>query len=79
VHGVHLEIVSADEKLPSGSAGPVVYWHADNFDGRLQELLDCGATLYRGPIETADGLKMAQVQDPWGNVIGIRGRPSDPD
>ncbi|MFN2255370.1 MAG: SulP family inorganic anion transporter [Candidatus Promineifilaceae bacterium] len=79
VHGVHLEIVSADEKLPSGSAGPVVYWHADNFDGRLQELLDCGATLYRGPIETGDGLKMAQVQDPWGNVIGIRGRPSDPD
>lgn len=32
-----------------------------------------GAELYRGPLDMGDGQRMAQVRDPWGNLIGLRG------
>ena len=72
VHGVQLEIVEADAKVKSGPAGSVVYWSTTEFDARLAYLLGIGATLYRGPMEVAGGLRMCQVKDPWGNCLGIR-------
>ncbi|TOL44982.1 glyoxalase/bleomycin resistance/dioxygenase family protein, partial [Vibrio parahaemolyticus] len=33
-----------------------------------------GARLYRGPMEIEDGLSMCQVEDPFGNLIGLRGK-----
>ena len=72
VQGVQLEIVEADAKVNSGPAGSVVYWSTLDFDDRLAHLLGIGATLYRGPMEIAGGLRMCQVKDPWGNCLGIR-------
>jgi predicted enzyme related to lactoylglutathione lyase len=71
--GVMVELVPADEKVGSGAAGSVVYWHAVEFEAMLQHLLSLGATLYRGPMQIEHGMKMCQVRDPWGNCIGLRG------
>jgi SulP family sulfate permease len=79
VGGVHLEIVQSDEKVSSGAAGSVVYWHTDDFDARLKFLTGQGATLYRGPMEIDEGRIMCQVLDPWGNCIGIRGLKQEAD
>ena len=73
VQGVQLEIVEADAKVSCGPAGSVVYWRTIAFDDRLAHLLGIGATLYRGPMELGDGLRMCQVNDPWGNCVGVRG------
>nr|WP_316644449.1 VOC family protein [uncultured Roseateles sp.] len=73
VDGVQLEIVLADEKVASGAAGSVVYWHVANFDAALAHLHSIGAVLYRGPMQVENGLNLCQVRDPWGNCIGIRG------
>ena len=73
VEGVNLEIVKADVKVASGAAGSVVYWYTDDFAARLRYLTSLGATLYRGPMDIENGLRMCQVKDPWGNCIGIRG------
>jgi uncharacterized protein len=70
---VQLEIVAADEKVSSGSAGSVVYWRVVELSGDLRRLLDLGATLYRGPLQIEAGQGMCQVRDPWGNCIGLRG------
>lgn len=75
---VQLEIVAADEKVSSGSAGSVVYWRVVELSGDLRRLLDLGATLYRGPLQIEAGQGMCQVRDPWGNCIGLRG-PYRPD
>ncbi|MDX8425330.1 VOC family protein, partial [Vibrio parahaemolyticus] len=32
-----------------------------------------GASLYRGPMEIENGLSMCQLEDPFGNLIGLRG------
>ncbi len=81
--GVSIEIVNADEKVPPGAAGSIVYWGANEFDERLAYLLSIGATLFRGPMEIEGNVRICQVMDPFGNAFGIReqeeaGRP-DPD
>ncbi|WP_321858258.1 VOC family protein [Paraburkholderia tropica] len=72
-NGVRLEIVPADAKLSSGSAGTVVYWSVDDFDEALRHFLRVGATLYRGPAHVEDGKQMCMLRDPWDNCIGLYG------
>lgn len=78
VQGVQLEFVLSDEKVKSGACGSVVYWHVHSFEAALKRLQSLGATLYRGPISIEKDLLMCQVQDPWGNCIGLRGPSSEP-
>jgi predicted enzyme related to lactoylglutathione lyase len=73
IDGVQLEIVASDEKVSSGAAGTVVYWHVADLNVALAHLKGLGASLYRGPMEIENGLCMCQVRDPWGNCIGLRG------
>ena len=74
LHGLSIEVVPADSKVSSGAAGSVVYWSVEEFDVALSHLKGLGGSLYRGPMNIEHGLRMCQVQDPWGNCIGIRGK-----
>lgn len=79
VDGVSLEIVNADAKVASGTAGTVVYWSTSDFDARRLQLEQLGASLYRGPMKIDNERWMAQFRDPFGNLLGIRGpRPVSP-
>ena len=73
VDGVALEIVRSDNKVASGVAGTVVYWACTDFHARLQEVLELGAVLFRGPMRVEGNMGMCQVKDPWGNAFGLRG------
>jgi putative transposase len=75
---LRIELVPSDDKVASGSAGSVVYWSVPKFAAALRELLALGAVLYRGPMHIEHGQSMCQVQDPWGNCIGLRGPVSLP-
>ena len=68
-----IEIVKADEKVSSGPSGTVVYWQVENITSSIAEFEKLGAKLYRGPLNIENGEAMCQVQDPWGNCIGLRG------
>lgn len=74
--GVQIELVLADARVSAGAAGSVVYWQVDDFDAALDRALRLGATLYRGPLQIEQGERMAQVRDPWGNCVGLRGPSS---
>lgn len=71
--GVQIEPVPADAKLPSGPAGSVVYWWVDDLRAALRRFESMGSPAYRGPMAIEAGLGMAQVRDPWGNCVGLRG------
>jgi uncharacterized protein len=73
VGAIQIEIVCEDEKVNSGPAGTVIYWEVEALDVELARLIDIGATLYRGPMSIENGQSMCQVQDPWGNCLGLRG------
>ena len=73
VGNLRIEIVKSDEKVSSGPSGTVVYWQVENLALSLAEFERLGAKLYRGPMNIENGEAMCQVQDPWGNCIGLRG------
>ncbi|ELV8773465.1 glyoxalase/bleomycin resistance/dioxygenase family protein, partial [Vibrio harveyi] len=49
-------------------------WSVGNLCVALADFQKLGARLYRGPMEIEDGLSMCQVEDPFGNLIGLRGK-----
>ncbi|HBC3888501.1 TPA: glyoxalase/bleomycin resistance/dioxygenase family protein [Vibrio parahaemolyticus] len=73
LNGFSLEIVQADEKVGTGKNGTVIYWSVGNLCLALAHFEALGAYLYRGPMAIENGLSMCQVEDPFGNLIGLRG------
>ena len=68
-----VEFLQADHKNQPGTQGQVGYWSVPSFDEFIERAYSMGATLYRGPIKIEEGRRMAQLKDPFGNLIGIRG------
>lgn len=70
--GLSLEIVPSDAKVGQGPAGTVVYWQVSDLSAEVHRLVALGGHLYRGPLAIEGGEWICQVQDPWGNCIGLR-------
>ncbi|NRA18551.1 MAG: glyoxalase/bleomycin resistance/dioxygenase family protein [Oceanospirillaceae bacterium] len=79
LHGFSLEIVQADNNVGSGKEGTVLYWSVPLLEVALNHFIELGASLYRGPMLIENAVGMCQVQDPFGNLIGLRGKFSDSD
>ena len=73
IDGFLLELVISDEKVGSGKFGTIMYWMVPQLDFAIQSFIGIGAKLYRGPMAIEDGLGMCQLEDPFGNLIGLRG------
>ncbi|CAH0526668.1 VOC family protein [Vibrio hippocampi] len=73
LNGFSLEIVKADEKVSSGKSGSVLYWSVSDLSAELARFEALGSSIYRGPMQIENGLSMCQVEDPFGNLIGLRG------
>ena len=73
LNGFSLEVVQADDKVGVGKFGTVLYWSVTSLPVALAHFEKLGAHLYRGPMEIENGLSMCQVEDPFGNLIGLRG------
>jgi predicted enzyme related to lactoylglutathione lyase len=54
-----------------GVTGPVMYWHVDDIEGSLKELLDAGADEVQPVKDVGGGKLIASVRDADGNVIGL--------
>ncbi|MGH9933036.1 MAG: VOC family protein, partial [Pyrinomonadaceae bacterium] len=59
-------------KKPDGVA---VYWGVDDAAAALKQLLDKGATLHEDVQDVGEGIKVATVRDPFGNVFGMIENP----
>lgn len=63
-----------DRKSPLSKGGSVGYWLVDNFEAFVQRACSMGATVYRGPLFLEEiGRHICQLEDPFGNIIGIEG------
>lgn len=58
-----------------GPGGSVAYWRVPAIDAALTHFVDCGATLVSPTQEVGEGIKVARVADPFGNVIGLIENP----
>ncbi|HSD63739.1 MAG TPA: VOC family protein [Ignavibacteriaceae bacterium] len=51
------------------------YWKVDNIMNALKNLLESGAKLNSDIQDVGEGIKVASVLDPFGNIIGIIDEP----
>ncbi len=49
----------------------VAYWGVEDAQAALDHLLALGATLNAKVLDVGEGIKVATVRDPFGNVFGI--------
>ena len=54
-----------------GMTGPVGYWHVDDIEAVLGELIAAGAEELQAVKDVGGGKLTASVQDADGNVIGL--------
>lgn len=59
-----------------GASATEVYWEVPDVDGAYRRLLEAGAAA-RMPVREVMNICIAQVTDPFGNVLGITGPPLD--
>ncbi len=69
-----IEVVSSDEKVPSGMSGTICYWGVDDLIVAIDRFLALGSHVHRGPMQIENGMGMCQMTDTFGNLIGLRGK-----
>jgi catechol 2,3-dioxygenase-like lactoylglutathione lyase family enzyme len=60
-----------EEGSSSRSDNAVTYWGVENASDTYKFLIDAGATAHSEPADVGDGIIVASVNDPWGNIFGI--------
>lgn len=59
---------------PEG-AQPIAYWGVDNIEEAVRSLVEAGATPDREIQDVGEGIKVATIRDPEGNIIGVIENP----
>ena len=72
VGGFELGLIPDGEPGPHGSQ---VYWGVPDAAAELKRLLAMGATLHEDLKDVGEGIKVASVLDPFGNVLAVIENP----
>ena len=56
--------------------GAVAYWGVENAAEAFARLIELGATVHEAVQDVGEGIKVATVRDPFGNVFGIIENPN---
>ena len=59
----------------SGAGGIVAYWRVDAIDEAVRHFVRAGATVASAVQDVGEGIKVAKVADPFGNIIGLLENP----
>jgi len=75
VGGYELGLDPDPSTLRATGAGAVAYWGVSDAESALKRLLSLGATPRTDLQEVGEGIKVATVCDPFGNIFGIIENP----
>jgi predicted enzyme related to lactoylglutathione lyase len=75
VGGFELGLQPDEGGSTRSSTGVVAYWGVEDAEAALARLLDLGATGRSGVQDVGEGIRIATVLDPSGNVFGIIENP----
>jgi len=75
VGGYELGLDPDASSTPGGKAGVVVYWGVANAETAFRRLVSLGAVERSAPQEVGEGIRVATVFDPFGNILGVIENP----
>lgn len=59
----------------SGGGGSVAYWRVADLDAALRHFIAAGAEVVTPAQDVGEGIRVATVEDPFGNAIGLIENP----
>ena len=75
IGGYELGLDPDATSTPGGKAGAVAYWGVANADEAFRRLISLGATERSAVQQVGEGIRVATVFDPFGNIFGIIQNP----
>jgi len=75
VGGYELGLDPDSASTPGGNHGSVAYWGVTNASASFERLVSLGAKARTAVQEVGDGIRVATVIDPFGNIFGIIENP----
>jgi predicted enzyme related to lactoylglutathione lyase len=75
VGGYELGLDPDASSTPGGNAGAVTYWGVADAQSAFQRLIELGAKERSGVQQVGEGIRVATVFDPFGNIFGIIENP----
>jgi predicted enzyme related to lactoylglutathione lyase len=75
VAGYELGLDPDASSTPGGQGGAVAYWGVANAETAFRRLIELGATERSAVQEVGEGIRVATVLDPFGNIFGIIENP----
>ena len=75
VGGYELGLQPSEEPAGEKADGAVAYWGVENAATAHQRMIELGATAHEALQDVGEGIKVATVKDPFGNVLGIIENP----
>jgi predicted enzyme related to lactoylglutathione lyase len=73
--GYELGLQPVDAAPSEKADGAVAYWGVDDAEAAYQRLIDLGAKSHESVQDVGEGIKVATVKDPFGNVLGVIENP----
>lgn len=70
VGGYELGLQPEESSEPKG-ASVLTYWGVDDVRHVFSQMILQGASEFEQPTEVGEGIVVAAVRDPWGNIFGI--------
>jgi predicted enzyme related to lactoylglutathione lyase len=58
------------------ATGVVAYWGVEDIESCFKRLLELGGTKHQEPLDVGEGIIVASVLDPFGNIFGIIRNPN---
>ncbi len=75
VAGYELGLQPDESAAPGRADGAVAYWGVEDAQAAFQRLIALGATAHEEVQDVGEGIKVATVKDPFGNLFGIIENP----
>jgi predicted enzyme related to lactoylglutathione lyase len=75
VGGYELGLDPDASSTPGGNCGAVAYWGVPHADAAFGRLIELGAKERSAVQEVGEGIRVATVFDPFGNILGVIENP----
>ncbi len=75
VGGFELGLDPDTSEQKPGAGGSVTYWGVTSMDETIKSLVANGVVIHQEAHDVGEGIKVASVLDPFGNVVGLIENP----
>lgn len=71
VGGFELGVMPAEGETRPGAGGTLTYWGVADIEAALGRIVEKGASEFHPVTDVGDGVRVAVVRDPFGNLLGV--------